>query len=663
MNVPAKNNRHPGLEPGPKHPQALTPAAFDTLTPTVMPADVPASTVPHIQRLHDSRSGGCRDKPGMTGWRWLRRQFNRSSALANRRAPDQVRDDKWKLVFALSLAALTATPATADGIVDNVNGLAPTANGQVIRFKALLIDKAGKVTRLVPPNEEPPKLSRRELKKNAGKPLYDWRIDMGGKTLLPGFIDAHGHVTALGFGTLSLDLSMAKSLDEAKSRITAYIAANPERHWITGRGWNQEAWGLGRFPTAADLDEISGGHAIWLERADGHAGWANSVAIREAGVTASSASPAGGRIEKGAGGGPAGVFVDAAKQLIERAVPQPLPKERDAAFLQAQQTLLRNGITAVADMGTTLDDWMSYRRMADIGGLRVRIMSYAAGVETASRIGGKGPTPWLYDDRLRMGGVKIYLDGALGSRGAALKAPYADAPGEKGLSFLSDTQLQNQMSRAAMDNFQLAVHAIGDKANSQVLDSIQVLSETYAGDRRWRIEHAQVIDPADLKSFGQFGTIASMQPTHQTGDRTMAEARLGPARLAGAYAWKSILANGGKLAFGSDFPVERPDPWAGWAAAFTRTDAEGQPAGGWRPEEAVSREQAWWAFTGGAAYAGFAESKFGNLAPGQKADFIIVTGDPLAADPTTLRNMRVEQTWIGGEKVFDRSGGVKAPAK
>nr|WP_314471851.1 amidohydrolase family protein [uncultured Sphingomonas sp.] len=567
-----------------------------------------------------------------------------------------------KRALVLLATAVMAVPASADGIVDNVNGIAPTADGKVVRFKALLIDQQGRVTRLVPPGEQPPKLSRRELKKNAGKPLYDWRIDMGGKTVLPGFIDAHGHVMGLGFGALSLDLSGARSLDEAKAMVAAYARANPNRKWITGRGWNQEAWGLGRFPTAADLDSVVGDRAVWLERADGHAGWANTAAMREANVTAATASPAGGRIEK-SGNAPSGVFVDAAMQLIERAVPKPLPKERDAAFLEAQQALLSNGITAVADMGTTVDDWLSYRRMADIGAMRVRVMSYAAGVDTASQIGGKGPTPWLYDDRLRLGGVKIYLDGALGSRGAALKAPYADAAGEKGLSFLSDTQLQNQMSRAAMDNFQLAVHAIGDKANSQVLDAIQVLNATYGGDRRWRIEHAQIVDPNDLKSFGKYGTIASMQPTHQTGDRTMAEARLGPNRLNGAYAWKSVLDNGGKLAFGSDFPVEKPDPWAGWAAAFTRQDANGQPPGGWHPEEAVTREQAWWAFTGGAAYAGFAEKNFGNLAPGQKADFIVVDRDPLSVDAMGLRNIKVEQTWVGGEKVFDRAKGVKAPAQ
>lgn len=567
-----------------------------------------------------------------------------------------------KRALLLLATAVMAVPASADGIVDNVNGIAPTADGKVVRFKALLIDQQGRVTRLVPPGEQPPKLSRRELKKNAGKPLYDWRIDMGGKTVLPGFIDAHGHVMGLGFGALSLDLSGARSLDEAKAMVAAYARANPNRKWITGRGWNQEAWGLGRFPTAADLDSVVGDRAVWLERADGHAGWANTAAMREANVTAATASPAGGRIEK-SGNAPSGVFVDAAMQLIERAVPKPLPKERDAAFLEAQQALLANGITAVADMGTTVDDWLSYRRMADIGAMRVRVMSYAAGVDTASQIGGKGPTPWLYDDRLRLGGVKIYLDGALGSRGAALKAPYADAAGEKGLSFLSDTQLQNQMSRAAMDNFQLAVHAIGDKANSQVLDAIQVLNANYGGDRRWRIEHAQIVDPNDLKSFGKYGTIASMQPTHQTGDRTMAEARLGPNRLNGAYAWKSVLDNGGKLAFGSDFPVEKPDPWAGWAAAFTRQDANGQPPGGWHPEEAVTREQAWWAFTGGAAYAGFAEKNFGNLAPGQKADFIVVDRDPLSVDAMGLRNIKVEQTWVGGEKVFDRAKGVKAPAQ
>ena len=547
---------------------------------------------------------------------------------------------------------MLATPAYADGIVDNVNGITLGRDGRVIRFKALLIDKQGRVTRLVPPGEEPPKLSRKQLKANAGKPLYDWRSDMKGRTLIPGFIDAHGHVMELGFRALQLDLSDATSLEEAKARITAYIAANPDRKWILGGGWNQEVWGLGRFPTAADLESVSAGHPIWLARADGHASWANALAMQEAGVSAKSVSPAGGRIEK-IGAAPSGVFVDAAQALVEKVVPQPLPKERDAAFLTAQKILLGDGVTAAADMGTSMDDWLSYRRMGDINAMRVRVMSYALGVETAVRIGGKGPTPWLYDDRLEMGGVKLYADGALGSRGAWLKAPYADAPGQRGAGFLTDAQLQNSMSRAAMDGYQVAVHAIGDKANEQVLDAIEVLSGTYTGDRRWRIEHAQIVDPADLPRFGKFSTIASMQPTHETSDRTMAEARLGPQRLAGAYAWKSMLTNGSKLAFGTDFPVEKPAPFATWAAAFTRQGADGQPAGGWQPQEIVTREQAWWAMTGGAAYAAFAEAKFGILAPGQRADFILVDRDPLLASPADLRATRVQETWVGGEKVFE----------
>jgi predicted amidohydrolase YtcJ len=470
---------------------------------------------------------------------------------------------------------------------------------------------------------------------------------------LPGFTDAHGHILDLGFRALELDLSDTKSLDEAKARIAAYVAANPDKKWIIGGGWNQEKWKLGRFPTAADLDSVVGDRPVWLGRADGHAAWANTAAIKAAGVTAKTATPAGGRIEK-TGLEPSGVFVDAAMGLIEKAVPQPLPKERDLALVKAQEILLAFGITATADMGTSMDDWLSYRRLGDRGALKVRIMSYAAGVDTAVRVGGGGPTPWLYGDKLRMGGVKLYADGALGSRGAWLLKPYKDAPGQSGAGFLSDDVLQNLMSRASMDGFQVAVHAIGDRANRQVLDAIEAMSATYKGDRRWRIEHAQIVDPADLPRFASLKVIASMQPTHATSDMKMAEARLGPDRLTGAYAWATMLRNGVSLAFGSDYPVESPDPWAGWAAAFTRQDATGDPFGGWRPEERVTREQAWWAFTQGAAYAGFAEQKFGRLAVGQAADFIIVDRDPFLSSPTDLRATKVEETWIGGYKVYGR---------
>ena len=542
--------------------------------------------------------------------------------------------------LAAALIALLPAAALADGLVDNVNGVTLDKEGRVVRFAAMLVSPEGKVTALLEAKDKRPA-------------KLDWRADMKGRVLLPGMIDAHGHVIELGFRALELDLSETTSLADAQVRIRAYAAANPDRKWILGGGWNQERWGLGRFPTAADLDAAVGDRPVWLARADGHASWANSAAMQAAGVTARAQAPAGGRIER-VGGAPSGVFVDAAQELVQKAVPAPLPKDRDSAFIQAQRILLGYGVTATADMGTSLDDWLTYRRMGDAGSLRVRIMAYGLGVETALQVGGAGPTPWLYGDRLRMGGVKLYADGALGSRGAWLKQPYADAPGQVGAGFMTDAQLQNRMSRAAMDGWQVAVHAIGDRANAQVLDAVEVLSETYKGDRRWRVEHAQIVDPVDLPRFGRNGVIASMQPTHETSDRTMAEARLGPARLTGAYAWNAMLRAGAKLAFGSDFPVERPDPWAGWAAAFTRQDAEGQPFGGWRPEERVTREQAWWAYTGGAAYAGFAERQFGELAVGQRADFIIVDRDPTLASPGELRATKVEETWIGGAKAWER---------
>ena len=540
--------------------------------------------------------------------------------------------------LAAATALLLAPAAQADGIVDNVNGITLDAKGAVVRFEALQIDPYGKVVAVYAKGQKRPR-------------KLVWRLDLKGATIVPGMIDAHGHFMGLGFQQLQLDLAASTSLDDALARIGAY-ADKSRAKWILGRGWNQESWQLGRFPTAADLDRAVRDRPVWLERVDGHAGWANSKALELAGITAATKDPAGGRIERDASGKPTGVLVDAATDLVGKIVPQPTPRERNAAFLAAQEKLLSLGITATADMGTTIDDWETIRGMADIGQLHLRIMSYAHGVDTALRVAGAGPTPWLYGDRLRMGGIKLYADGALGSRGAWLKADYADAPGNKGLGFLADDQLLNLMARGAMDNFQIAVHAIGDRANSQVLDAVQILSETYKGDRRWRIEHAQILDPKDLPRFAQLGVIASMQPVHQTSDRVMAEARLGPDRLAGAYAWRTLLRSGARLAFGSDYPVESPDPWAGWAASFTRQDAAGNPPGGWRPEEKLTREEGWAGFTIGAAYAGFADDKIGRLAPGLWADFLILDRDPLAASPAELRATKVLETWVGGRRAW-----------
>lgn len=561
---------------------------------------------------------------------------------------------RYRASLVAALLATAPVAARADSapvvgpvtLIDNVQGETIGADGNLEAFTALLFDQSGTIRAVFHKGDKPPR--RKD---------YQFRLDGQGKVLLPGLIDAHGHVLQTGFAALTLDLSETRSLDEALDRIRAFAASHPERPWILGSGWNQERWGLGRFPTAADLDGVVPDRPVWLMRADFHAGWANSAALKAARLGPTTADPAGGRVERLAGGAPAGVLVDNAQNLMTPAIPAPTPRDYDLALQTAQRELFRRGVTAVADMGTEIKDWQAMRRAGDANRLYVRIISYALGLDNLLLIGGPGPSPWLYADRLRLTGIKLIEDGALGSRGALLKQPYADKPGTSGLALLTETQLGNLMSRAAMDNFQVAVHAIGDAANATLLHTIDDLTHTYHGDRRWRVEHAQIVDPADwplvTRIAANGGLIASMQPVHQTSDRTMAEARLGPDRLKGAYAWASLKAAGARLAFGSDTPVELPDPWTGFAAAITRQDATGAPAGGWQAQEKVDRLTAFAAYTTGAAYAGFAESRFGRIAPGFRADFVLVDTDPMTASPEAIRKTRVLQTWVGGGRVWD----------
>ncbi|GAA0470496.1 amidohydrolase [Parasphingorhabdus litoris] len=531
-----------------------------------------------------------------------------------------------------------SAPAQADSLIENVNGMTLNEEGKVIRFSAMVIDDDGRVKELLDRKDKRPK-------------QVDFQFDGKGKTLIPGFVDAHGHVMGLGFAALTLDLSGTKSLAEAQQALRKYADKYPNRPWIIGRGWNQETWGLGRFPTATDIDAIIPDRPVFLERVDGHAAWVNSIGMKAAGITAATKSPSGGAIEK-AGGKPTGVFVDKAQELFAKSIPAPRPVERDLALMKAQEILLSQGVTTIADMGTSMQDWQSFRRAGDKGQLKVRIISYAGEIDNMIAIGGPGPSPWLYEDHLKLAGVKLYIDGALGSRGALLKQPYADKPAEKGLALLTSAQLKNKMSRAAMDGFQTAVHAIGDQANEELLSAIEELQYTFKGDRRWRIEHAQIVDPVDLPRIAKTGTIASMQPVHQTSDRLMAEARLGAGRLDGAYAWRSILESGAKLAFGTDVPVESSNPFAGLAAAITREDANGEPFGGWLPAEKLTREQAWQAYTVDAAYAAFAEDRIGSLTKGKRADFLIISDDLMLATPQAIRDIVVEQTWVAGRPVY-----------
>jgi predicted amidohydrolase YtcJ len=537
-------------------------------------------------------------------------------------------------------AALLASPAFADTLIDNANGIQVDASGTLQHFTGLVIGDDGKVVRL--------------LSAADARPKADSVVDVHGETLLPGFIDAHGHVMELGFDALQLDLVGTSSLQDLQQRLKAYAAAHPGNGWILGAGWNQELWPTKTFPMAADLDSVVSGRPVVLERVDGHALVANSAAMKAAGVTAQTPAPAGGEIHDG-------TFVDAAKALIEKAVPKPTQTEQDVAFQKAQDILLGFGVTGVGSMSTSLDDWNSFRRSGEAGKLNVRLMVYLLGLDPLKAI--PHPTGWMYGDRLRAVGIKFFADGALGSRGAWLKQPYADKPDTRGLQFHSDAELLALEDAAAAAGFQTATHAIGDAANAQVISIYEKLHAKYPGDRRWRIEHFQIVDPNDIPRLKPAGIVASMQPTHQTSDRLMAEARLGPNRLKGAYAWQTVEKLGIPLAFGTDFPVESPNPFPGLSAAVSRQDLNGKPAGGWIPSERLSFEQALAAYTRGSAYAGFAEDRIGALEPGKWADFVLVDRDPTKVDPQQLGRSQILQTWIAGKKVWERSASPAAPER
>lgn len=541
-------------------------------------------------------------------------------------------------------ALLVAAAANADMIVENINGLQVGPDGKIQHFGSFLIGDDGRVKQVM--TNASPRMRK-----------FDRMINGEGRTVLPGLIDAHGHVTELGFAALQIDVTGTKSVGEMQQRLRDYAAAHPEARWIVGRGWNQELWAEKRFPTAADLDAVVPDRPVVLERVDGHAIVANSAAMKAAGVTAQTATPAGGRIENG-------LFVDNAIPLVTKAVPSPSAAEVDQALAKAQEILLGFGITGVGSMSTSLDAWQAMRRSAAAGRLNVRMMVYADELKLLPEV--PKPTAWLDGDRLRMVGIKLYADGALGSRGAWLKQPYADMPDTDGLPFHSDAEMLQLADTAAAAGFQVATHAIGDAANAQIIGVYEQLSKKYGRDRRWRIEHFQIADPADIPRLAPAGIIASMQPTHQTSDRLMAEKRLGPNRLKGAYAWQSVLQaarvafgsdtpyNASALAFGSDFPVESPNPFPGIAAGISRQDMEGQPPGGWTPSEKLTLAETLAAFTRGAAYAGFAEDKIGALEPGKYADFIVIDRDPTKVDAQGLARTQVLETWVAGKKVWER---------
>ncbi|MEW5836207.1 MAG: amidohydrolase [Pseudomonadota bacterium] len=547
------------------------------------------------------------------------------------------------LRLALPLLLGLAGPAfAADLLVKNVHGYTLDAQGRLQRFDAMLVDH-GKV-------EAIGKLAK--LQPDAGSARV---IDGGGHALLPGLIDAHGHVMELGFYSTQVDLTGTRSLDEALARIKAYAKAHPDAPWIIGGGWNQEIWKLGRFPTAKELDTVVADRPVWLSRVDGHAAWANTAAIRLAGVTAATLDPHGGRIERDARGNPAGVFVDGATDLVNAKVPEPTPAQRTAALDAALHEMAKVGLTGVGDPGIDLATYRLYRQYADQHRLTARIyaMIHNTGADFDA-ISREGPLIGYGGDFLTVRAVKLYADGALGSRGAALLSPYSDDSHNRGLLFQPQPELTAMISKAFGKGYQVCIHAIGDRANREVLDSFATAYKLHpeAKTFRNRVEHAQIVAVNDIPRFRTLDLIASMQPTHATSDMNMAEDRIGHARMAGAYAWRTFLDQGTVIAGGSDFPVESPNPFFGLYSAVTRQDHQGRPPGGWYPAQKMTLVEALRAFTLDAAYAEHAETTQGTLEPGKWADFILIDRDIVTGPPADIWKTRVLQTWVGGKQVY-----------
>ena len=480
-------------------------------------------------------------------------------------------------------------------------------------------------------------------------------VDLGGRTVIPGMVDAHGHLLGLGLGLRNVDLTGTRSYDEVIARVAARARALPKGSWIVGRGWDQNDWGDTRFPTHEALSRAVPDHPVWLERVDGHAALANAAALRAAAVTGATRDPEGGRLERAADGAPTGVFVDNAQALVERVIPAPTREEQRAALRGAVAELHRWGLVGMHDAGESRATIDLMEEMAGRGELDLR--TYVMVGDDSAAIAhylARGPRSALFDGRLWVRSIKLYADGALGSRGAALLEPYADDARNSGLLVSAPAHIQDVATRALRAGFQVATHAIGDRGNRLVLDAYErALAAVPVADHRFRVEHAQILHPDDIPRFARLGVVPSMQASHQTSDMYWAGARLGATRLLGAYAWRSLLDGGSIVPDGSDFPVERVDPLISFHAAVSRQDANDWPAGGWLPEQRMTRDEALRAMTLWPAMAAFQERDMGSLSVGKYADFVVLDRDLMRAPAEELLGTRVLSTWLGGRAVYE----------
>jgi len=530
--------------------------------------------------------------------------------------------------------------ALADTALHSITGYTSTADGDIRNFSVLVFDDDGRV---VAAGDEALLAEYAEA-----KPL-----DGGGRFVLPGLIDAHAHVSSQGFLDVELDLTGTPSLQDAVTRIAAYAKANPGSGWIEGRGWNQVLWPVKAFPTAADIDAVVADRPVWLRRIDGHAGWANSMALELAGIDSDTPDPVGGKIHRLTNGRASGTLVDNAMDLISKTAPAKDKDDYRKAFAAAFTELTALGMTGVHDAGIDITEIEVLMSMADSDEMPMRVYAMIAGAGDNLDAVSK-PIHAYGNDRLAVASVKLVADGALGSRGAAMIEPYSDDVENRGLPFWSQQQLNDQVKKANDMGFQVGIHAIGDYGNRQSLDAFDYAQGGKPSALRNRVEHAQIITLEDIPRFKELGIIAAMQATHATSDMNMAEDRIGPERIKGAYAWRKLLDLGVVIANGSDFPVELPNPMYGLHASVTRQSRANLPQGGWYMDEALSRAETLHSWTYGAAYAAHQEDRMGGLEPGKWADFIVVDRDFFDIPASEIDDIQVIQTWVGGELVYER---------
>jgi len=481
------------------------------------------------------------------------------------------------------------------------------------------------------------------------------RLDVGTATVVPGLIDAHGHVEGLGMTFLTVDLVGSSNKQEVVARLRAFEKTLPAGAWLTGRGWDQNDWPDKAFPVAADLDAAFPERPVWLYRIDGHAGWANTAAMRaiQRDLTGNW-QPDGGIIRRDAAGRPSGVLIDNAMDLLEAVRPPMDEATAERALVLGMQAAVEHGLTGVHDAGIPLQELRRYQRLADKGQVPLRIYAMADGNKAALEFLCSNGLYRHPSGRLQMRAVKLYADGALGSRGAALLQDYSDDHGNRGVFVTAPEDMAVAAGKAHRCGVQVATHAIGDRGNRMALDTYaKVLGKDVDSDHRWRIEHAQILSPDDLPRLAKLHVIASMQPTHATSDMPWAQDRVGPQRIVGAYAWRQVRDAGTHLALGSDFPIESVDPRLGLYAAVTRSDAQGLPAGGWYPDEKLTAFEALRGFTLEAAYAGFGEHEVGSLEAGKRADFVVLAEDPLTVPDAALRSLTIKATYVDGKPVYE----------